>query len=553
FAFYWFVLEKQKAEALTLSDVPSIAARTWDEVFADRQRDALGRAILRYLRSRRWFAGKARNVTTVTLRDRIALARESMWLVMLELEYSEGTPETYMLPLAMRRTDEIDETRTAAIARLRDNCSLYEPVAEEKFTSALLELIARRKHVKALHGTVAGAPTGKFKELRGTGPVEAQVLKAEQSNTAIIYGQRLFMKLFRKLDRGINTELEMTSFLNDETSFANTPRLAGSLYYESGRHPNEEQTTLAILQNYSENSGDAWRFTLDGISRFFERLLSNGAVERVAKALPSESVFVLAQKPSSELAQELIGAYLSDAALLGKRTAEMHRALASRDDIPAFAPEPFTLHYQRSIYQLIRANAVQTLQLLRRRAKDHPEAQMLLGSEAELQKHIRQILERRVTGNRIRIHGDYHLGQVLRSGNDFAIIDFEGEPARPLSERRIKRSGLRDVAGMLRSFHYAPHAAILGQAQGSVVRTEDVAKLENGARFWHRWVGAAFLRSYLAESAGGRHLPGSIEEGQILLDGYLIEKALYEIVYELNNRPEWVPIPLRGILDILGR
>ncbi|MGZ7079839.1 MAG: putative maltokinase, partial [Thermoanaerobaculia bacterium] len=550
FAFYWFALAKQSTEALTLTtDAPTISARNWSEVFAGRNRDALAAAILRYLRSRRWFAGKARTVTSLTLRDRIPMSRASIWLALVEVEYADGTPETYLLPLAMRpgmrRGD--DEMRAMLIARLRDNCVLYEPVGDEAFTSALLDVIGRRKNLKGERGVVSGDPTPSFKSLRGDGPLEAQVLKTEQSNTAIVYGQRLFLKLFRKLERGVNTDLEMTTFLNEETSFRSAPRVAGSLQYETAA--NEEPAVLAILQGYTENSGDAWTYTLDAIGRYFERFLSDSAAERVAKSFPAEPAFALAQKPSSELAQELIGAYLSDASLLGKRTAEMHLALASRDDIPSFAPEPFTPHYQRSIYQLVRQQAVQTLQLIRRKAKDQPEAKELLERESDLQKRIRQILDRRITGFRIRTHGDYHLGQVLRSGNDFVIIDFEGEPSRPLGERRIKRSALRDIAGMLRSFHYAPHAVVFGQA--APIREEDAAKLENGIRFWHRWVGAAFLRTYLAESAGGRHLPGSLEEAEVLLDSYLIEKALYEIGYELNNRPDWVRIPLRGVLDLI--
>jgi maltose alpha-D-glucosyltransferase/alpha-amylase len=243
--------------------------------------------------------------------------------------------------------------------------------------------------------------------------------------------------------------------------------------------------------------------------------------------------------------------YLADAELLGRRTAEMHLALASRADVPGFAPEPFTPHYQRSIYQYIRTQAVQALQLVRRRAKDLPDAQELLAREADLQQSIRAVLGDKIGGQRIRTHGDYHLGQVLYTGNDFVIIDFEGEPLRPLSERLIKRSALRDVAGMLRSFHYAPYAVILGQAAGSVIRPEDATKLEAGAKFWHRWVSAAFLRVYLQRSDGAAHLPRTPDEVRVLLDAHLLEKALYEIVYELNNRPDWVRIPLRGVLDLI--
>ncbi|MEK6375187.1 MAG: maltose alpha-D-glucosyltransferase [Acidobacteriota bacterium] len=528
FAFYWFALQRQRDEAAPTEEVPLIAAGTWEEVLASR--DALAGAIARYVRSRRWFAGKARTITSLSVRDAVPLDRDAGYLALVDIEYADAEPDVYLLPLGMtqaRRADEEGTRSTTLIARLRDGCLLYEAVADPKFAAALLETIGRRRQPAGERGLV-GVPARGFRELRGTGELPSQVLKAEQSNTAIIYDEVFFLKLFRRIESGINTDLEMTQFLN-ETSFAATPQVAGSLEYRGAGEP----ATLAILQKYIPNSGDAWTYTLDAISRFFEDVVSGAST-------------------ADELGQETIGGYLADAETLGRRTAQMHIALASRDDIPAFAPEPFTPHYQRSIYQSMRSQAVQTMQLLRRRAKGIEEADALLAREQEVQQRIRRVLDGRITGLRIRIHGDYHLGQVLRTGNDFVIIDFEGEPSRPLSERRIKRSALRDVAGMLRSFHYAPYAVVHGQSQGSVIRSEDIAALETGARFWHHSVSEAFLRGYLAESGAAAHLPRTRDELRVLLDAYLLEKALYEIVYELNNRPEWVTIPLRGVLELLG-
>jgi len=526
FAFYWFELQRQAGHA-TSEELPLVNAKKWDEILADRNRDPLQRAITRYIRSRRWFAGKARTVSTLTIRDTVPLSKDAGQLAIIDVEYTDGEPETYLLPLAVtsaRRSDEPDARSATFIARLRDGCLLHEPVGEPAFAAALLDVIARKRR----NGKLTGVTTRAFRELRGEGSLDGQVLKAEQSNTAIVYDQRLFLKLFRKLEPGINTDLEVGRFLNDETSFANVPRVAGALEYES--------MTVGILQGYTENSGDAWTYTLDAISRFFDRILSDSnSADRM-------------KHPNDEL----IGGYLSDAELLGRRTAEMHLALASCDDVAAFAPEPFTPHYQRSIYQSMRTQTVQTMQLLRRRAKENPDAQMVIAREAELQKRIRSVLDGRITGQRIRTHGDYHLGQVLYTGNDLVIIDFEGEPLRPLSERRIKRSALRDVAGMLRSFHYAPYAVLFGQAPGVVIRAEDEPQLDVAATFWHQAVSAAFLRAYLATSAGAPHLPASRDELRVLLDAYTLEKALYEIVYELNNRPEWVRIPLRGVLELLG-
>ncbi len=539
FAFYWFALKREVAAELTTQDAPLIAGRTWEEVLSTRNRDALDRALMAYLPGRRWFGGKSHVITAVSVRDAIELPNDGR-CVILDLEFADGEPQTYLLPLAIVnvRREQDQGRNLPVVARLRDGAILYEPVQEEAFANVLLDTIARKRQLRGLHGVITGQPAKAFKELRGTEKLETHILNVEQSNTAIQYGQRLFLKLFRRLEPGINTDFEMTRFLNEETSFRNTPQVAGALEYRNDA--TGAVTTVAILQGFTPNSGDAWAYTLDSISRYFDLLLSDpSVVERIA------------QKPAPDLAREIFGGYLTDAELLGVRTAQMHLALASRDDDPAFKPEPFTPHYQRSIFQFMRTQIVRTMQVVRRRGKDHPEFQDLLSREQELHEKIRRVLDGRMDAQRIRIHGDYHLGQVLYTGNDFVIIDFEGEPARPLSERRIKRSGLRDVAGMLRSFHYAPYAVLFGAAPGSYVREEDRAVLETGARFWHRWVSAAFLRSYLAESAKGTHLPKDPAVVDVLLNAYLIEKALYEIVYELNTRPEWVKIPVRGLLDLL--
>ncbi|HET8773433.1 MAG TPA: maltose alpha-D-glucosyltransferase [Thermoanaerobaculia bacterium] len=551
FAFYWFALTREVAAELTTQDAPLIAGRTWDEVLSARNRDAFERAVAAYLPTRRWFGGKARTITSVGVRDAVELPNDARF-VLLDVEFADGEPQTYLLPLAIAnvRREQDQGRNLPVVARLRDGAILYEPVQEESFATALLDAVARKRQWKGLRGVAGGAPARAFKDLRGTEKLETHVLGVEQSNTAIQYGQRLFLKLFRRLETGINTDFEMTRFLNEETGFRNTPRVAGALEYRNDA--TGAVTTMGILQGFTPNSGDAWAYTLDSIGRYFDLLLSDpAAAERVDRNIPEETVFALAQKPVPELAREVIGGYIADAELLGVRTAEMHLALASRDDDPAFRPEPFTPHYQRSIYQFMRTQIVQTLQVVRKRVKDHPEFEELLGREPELHERVRRVLEGRIDAQRIRIHGDYHLGQVLYTGNDFFIIDFEGEPARPLSERRIKRSALRDVAGMLRSFHYAPYAVLFGTAPGSYVREEDRTLLETGARFWHRWVAAAFLRTYLTVSTKGTHLPKDPAAVEVLLNTYLLEKAVYEIVYELNNRPNWVRIPLRGLLDLL--
>jgi maltose alpha-D-glucosyltransferase/alpha-amylase len=235
----------------------------------------------------------------------------------------------------------------------------------------------------------------------------------------------------------------------------------------------------------------------------------------------------------------------------------MHLALASATD-PNFTPEPFTDHYRQGLYHGFIGQANRSLRLLRKQLPSLQDsaagfARSVLQHESQIRERFQPLRSQRISGTRIRHHGDYHLGQVLYTGKDFIIIDFEGEPARALSERRLKRSPLRDVAGMLRSFQYAAYAALFGQVAGVIPRPENMAALEQWAEFWTHHVGEAFLRAYLHAASGAAFLPASQTELRILLDVYVMDKALYEVSYELNNRPDWVRIPLAGILRLLGR
>jgi maltose alpha-D-glucosyltransferase/alpha-amylase len=254
--------------------------------------------------------------------------------------------------------------------------------------------------------------------------------------------------------------------------------------------------------------------------------------------------------------QELCGDYLPYAELLGQRTAELHRTLASDETNPSFAPEPFSQLYQRSVYHSIRRQTGRCMQLLRSHLGELPEtaradAERLLEQERSVVTCLRGLVERRINGLRLRCHGDYHLGQVLFTGNDFFIIDFEGESARPLTERRIKRSPLLDVAGMVRSFDYAAAQACWRMIETTSPIAEDQRALESAAHAWSRWIGATFLRSYLQHVHLAAFLPASRDELRVLLNALLLERAMHEVAHELNTPPNRVGIPIRGMLDIL--
>jgi maltose alpha-D-glucosyltransferase/alpha-amylase len=573
-AFYWFALEPQRVEtslAITApeSTVPTLkVAGSWHSAFRGKSKAALETVLPYYLKARRWFGGKARTIRSVDILEAIPLVqarkRPQFYAALLKVHYFEGEPETYVLPLAFATGERADsvlsEFPQAAVVRLQtegeaEGGLLFDALWEEAFCEALLEAIARRQRFKGAAGEVTARSTRVFRRMRGPidEPLEPSVLKAEQSNTSVIYGGRFILKLFRRLDEGVNPELEIGRFLTEKTTLAHIPPVAGFIEYRRRRR---EPLTMAILQGLVPNAGDAWQYTLDELERYFDGILATQP-ESEEGAVPAKSLLDLAEEEPPRLAADLIGPYLESARLLGERTADLHVALASGLGDPNFVPELISPFYQRSLQQSMRSLTRQVFELLRNRLPLVPEAladqaRQLLDLEGTILRRFQSILGQKSTAARIRCHGDYHLGQVLYTGKDFVIIDFEGEPARPLSERRIKRCALRDVAGMLRSFHYAAHSALLNQEASGTVGPEGISALEPWARFWYVWVSAAFLKAYLAGAAQVPFLPREREELQVMLDALVLEKAIYELGYELNNRPDWIRIPLQGILDLVG-
>jgi maltose alpha-D-glucosyltransferase/alpha-amylase len=563
---FWFALEKVRRPGAVVSEerqaaVELTVAGSWEILLKPRTRSALERALPEYLRRRRWFGGKARRIKSVRFADAAPVdGAGHPWWTLIRVEYVDGDPETYSLPLSFAagaRADAIRrDTPQAVLAEVRGGSEgvLFDAVYDPVFAEALLSGIERRRRFKGEHGECAASRTPAFRRLHPEGGSLAHsVLRAEQSNSSLVYGDRFIAKLIRHPEEGTNPDLEVGRFLTEKAGFPHVPPVAGAMEYRRDR---SEPMTLAILQGYVPNHGDAWRFTLDSLSRYFERMLGMGQ-EIPSPPLPAGSLLELAAAEPPPHVPTLVGSFLQSAQLLGLRTAELHLALASRSDDPDFSPEPFSTLYQRSVYQSIRSLSGQKLQLLRKAvgqldAPLRPRAEKILEREGEISSRLGFLLAGKIDAMRIRIHGDFHLGQALFTGKDFALIDFEGEPARSLSARRLKRSALVDVAGMLRSFDYASSAVLLGQGDAAPIRREDREALIPWAVFWTRWVGAAFLRAYLERAAEAPLVPKDGASLAALLDIYLLEKALYEIGYELQNRPDWLGVALDGIERLLG-
>jgi maltose alpha-D-glucosyltransferase / alpha-amylase len=505
-----------------------------------------------FLVRQRWFGGKARQIRSAELADVIPVPMEGVeaLLTVVTVKYAEGAHESYAIPLVPTEASKSSEDDAASLkvewARTAGGFAvLTDALRNEAFLSTLLDLIRRQAVLAGDKGELRAVQTTEFARLypASAASLLPKPVGAEQSNSSTIYGDRLILKFFRRVEDGINPDLEIGNFLTVKTHFPNIAQVAGSLQYHAR---DGKQAAQGILQAFVPNQGDAWKYTLGSLAEFYE-----GAAKQ-----PSHGSQSGQELP--EFAHTSAGAYLKSAALLGQRTAQMHLALSSDAQDRAFAPEPFTMEFQGALEtSMLKLMARVFTQLREKRtalsAQWHGKADELAGRELEIAGRFQSALSRPMHAQRTRIHGDYHLGQVLYTGSDFVIIDFEGEPARPLAERRIKRSPLQDVAGMLRSFHYAAFAALFAFAGARGMAPEEVSRLSDWAESWNGWVADRFLSSYFQTAGSAAFLPESGQETQTLLDLHLLEKAVYELGYELNNRPTWVGIPLQGIAKLLSR
>jgi len=531
-----------------------------------------------YLKRQRWFGAKARTVASVQVVDSASLPRgggaadsdgggSTCAIVFLELAYDDATVDLYQLPLCVTSGPELDRIRESAagtiVATLNTSAGpaiLHDGTADEAFRQRLLLLIEQDGDLPSAMGRIQGHKSAAFAEARGTEPLPARTGSAEQSNTSILYDGKLIMKLFRRLQPGENPDTEIGRFL---TEVAHFPHIAPFLGDIRGVRQNGaergEPTTLAMLQGLVQNEGDGWQWTLDELSRYFDSCATCPVPQDIGSfpGFTSES-----ELPKD--ADEHAGLYLKSAAHLGRRTAEMHIALATPTEEPAFRAEVFSAADLAADAARIETQVVGSLETLRR-GMGHLEAgagdasdtestpdlaALILSQRRDLLGRARRLtaVDPAAAGQRIRIHGDYHLGQTLRSKADFVILDFEGEPARSLEERRKKQSPLKDVAGMLRSFSYAAYAGLSAFTQRRpTAGAQEARSLDQWTKLWVNAVSIEFLNAYKGTMASAPGLLAEPGQAQALLEAYLLEKALYELLYELNNRPAWVRIPLLGI------
>jgi len=530
------------ARRVTVVDVPN------NEPAALLSRGStLGPALLGFLPSQRWFRSKALRPRSVLVRDAMDLTPAGdLWLAFVEVSFDWGEAETYVLPLAVDRTSTTPE-RAVVGARARSSPGptwLVDASGDPRVADALHRLAVREMRKRA--GTVKLVGVRSRAECpEPTGPASA--LTGEQSNSSFRIGSEYVDKLVRKLEPGVSLEVELLEHLTRAPVRANVPELVARVDVSLGHSQN---ATIWLSERYVENVGDAFSTTVAAVVRYYERALGADSPTLPASPAPFLPQAALDAPPR---VQQLFGEHLPRVELLAKRTAELHRALAHDRANPALRPVTPDDAFRHSLETSLRVLYDRTFEKLEKAEITPAESDLrsrLMPRRSDLLRRFERALAARSDAPLMRVHGDYHLGQVLDTGTDFVIVDFEGEPARPREERARKRSPLTDVAGMLRSFHYAAFGLLTGELGPSPLDGLPPPVLVPWAALHARWSGAAFLSAYLDAMATSGLLPTTALAAELEL--HLVEKALYELGYELDFRPRWVSIPLRGLLDLLG-
>lgn len=553
YGYFWFQADVSEKKNVSTTSPELFLFETdisWEKLFNNyNEVRVLERKILQpFMKKCRWFGGKAKVISKMNIHKVIPVKveGETHFMTIIQVDYVQRLPELYFLPMCFVPSDsmfdKVEYTAQSVISRAEIQGKagfILDSSYDRTFRDFLFGSMDRKVRIKDDGGTLE-FNSSVYTKLNAD-KIESKILKADQSNTAIIYNDQFFFKFYRKIENEINPDLEIVRFLSENTSFRNAPKYAGSIEYRD----NEGKTTVfGLLQEKVENQGDSWVMTIDSVGRFYERVIAKAKKEKLPKLINRDAIKF---EEAPELIQEFIGrGFYERVVRLGQRTAEMHLALASDKSTPPFSPEYFTANYQRSLYSTLRKLLRDRFKLLEQTMPKLDQETQKLGKEVlEMEDTILEcfslIYQTRINAIKTRIHGDYHLGQVLFTGKDFIIIDFEGEPGFSFSERRLKKSPLKDVAGMMRSFHYAAFGKILLNEN---YREKDIEFLEQWAEQWQHYVSRFYLGAYLEKMGMEKSLS---PEGEVLIRTYLLEKAVYELGYELNGRPDWVNIPLRGI------
>jgi maltose alpha-D-glucosyltransferase/alpha-amylase len=558
-AFYWFSLERPKVthERLSMPPPPAtLECTSLDSLLTGDERAVLEEALPQFLEGRRWYAGRDRALRATRLEDVIRIGRdaEPLFYAFVRVEYLDAAPELYALPLAWVRGETVP-TGAAVVAYVRttndaSQGALVDATDDPASARALLEAIAREQRSVGRSGELVASAAGHeaLAPVEGDVAPEPRKIGTERHHTTIRYAERYVLRCMRRIDEGISPELEVSRFLATRGGDI-APKLRGALELV---RPLVGPMAVAALYDFVPSTGTAWQLTVDELRRYFERVLARSSTEP-CPAVPVQSPLLLAGHEPPQAVREMMGSYGDVAAQIGARVGELHLALAGADGDPAFAPEPYSALDRRSKYQALRNLSGKVFRALREGLSSLPpparaEAAAIAAREADVARSFEPLLRAKMGGLRIRTHGDLHLGHVLHTGKSFVVTDFNGLEVLTLGERRRKRSPLRDLAWMVRSFHIAAFRRLFDPAS---VREADVDTARPWAVQWSSWASAAFLDAYLRKAAGAPFLPTDRDQSAVLFDAFVLEQALYQLRSDLEEHAPSVMVSLLGIAHSL--
>lgn len=528
--------------------------QSWKELFAQGKASVAFEKILPdYLHRQRWFGAKTGNIKQYSIENALTYEMQNgrtAYILFVEIVFQTSNTESYLLPVT-----SVDEPETGAevICEIQNGSGdrqsyLVDALYDSGFRNDLFFNIQSDKQLELSIGEFRFSKGNVLDASLNESNLSSELLKLEQSNSTIVYNGEYFLKIYRKLFRDNNPDLELTQFLSDTGDFDHSPKFAGGIeWVRKGYY----RVSIGLMQERVENQGEAWNYTLSEMEGFFQRFANSDLSLADFPKVDLYKPFDL--NDLSDDLQNLIGKeFLARVQKLAVRTAEMHIALFSDKTDRYFTPEPFGGDYtvwllNRLMYMLDgRFNLLeQKVDQLTGTAREY--AEYVLDNKEEIKNHILKFDEENLNSSRIRIHGDYHLGQILITGDDFCILDFEGEPESTIRDRKVKQPPVKDLAGLCRSYHYAVFATVFNALPDNIDRE---TATELGGRLYRIITGLSLERYVYTAMEGGLNI-GYFKEIDFLLRYHIFEKAIYEIGYELNSRPDWVIIPLKGIIQIL--
>jgi maltose alpha-D-glucosyltransferase / alpha-amylase len=552
-SFHWFELVKKQTQVIHPDRIPEFEIHSFAELMDDRYKTVLEQNILPgYIKRSDWFAGKQKKIFAISINHHeiLRLEKENIFLLLVEVSYESGLPDTYHLPVTLvkdhlekKLRESCPQSFIAHIKTPKEEGVLCDALYTPEFQKWLLENLAHSNVITLKSSVLHFTSNDAVKEyLSAHDDIRSKVHATDYKNTSVTYDNNFFLKMFRKIDAGINPDIELTKHITEETGFNYIPAYIGSIDWMLEK----DTVSLGMMQVMVENHGDGKTFMMERLQNFTERILA------LEKPLDLKTEGTLVDPiPFDKLPanlQTLLGGPASEqAALLGNRIAKLHESLGEDGIDKRFAPEEFSLHYQRSLFSAMQSLVRETFQNLDKNLhsvpeKDQQHIRELLGKKENLLSALKQIYSHKLDVQKIRIHGNLHLDQVLLTGKDIAIHDFGGDPYLNFSERRLKRSALRDVASMVRSFYYVAHEAIMTT---TLVPEEEISGLMEYAPLWAHYMSGFFTHAYFKQLRQSRLLPHSDEDLKLMLKVFLTEKSLQALNGEIRKRPQHAFIPLK--------